>query len=185
MLIFMVISECWFQTDSTCGESKKPMFQTSCPVVLNISRRHVTFSRNWLDMTYPSWSPGFELGQDTMLGLQQRQTLHCNLLISCSIHICKSSCYSKDVAMAAGKWYGRTSSTSSMEDWPWNALWDIDLSSYFHFPMLSGTSPVMHVRTLRPVVLLVSLLIIFFSLLTLFFGHLTFSASFPHPMFLF
>lgn len=172
----MVISECWFQTYSTCGESKKTHpdvpSESFCSLGYFQKACHISWKLAWCDI---SWSPGFNPGQDTVLGLQETQTLHGNLLISCSIHICK------DVAKAAGKWYRRISSTNGMGDWPQKALWDFGLNSYFRFPTLSEISPVMHMKTLRPVVLLVNLLVVFFSILL---SHSIYSPSFPHLMFL-
>ena len=63
------------------------------------------------------------------------ETLHCSLFFAYlawhQSFLCKSSCYSKDVATAARRWYWRILSTNTVEDWLWNAMWDIGLNSYF------------------------------------------------------
>lgn len=130
-----------------------------------------------------------------MSRLQQRQTLHCCLILLClslaasiCFFFCVSSCYSKDVATAAGRWYWRILSTNSMEDWPWNALWDVGLNSNFHFPTFSVISPLMLIRTLRPLVLLVCLFSynhIFLLFVPSVQSLSIFSPYFPQPMFLF
>lgn len=160
------------------------IFQANNSVVWYFQKAcHISWKLAWCDT--PTAIPRVQAGPGHRAGVATETDSSLNLLISCSIRICKSSYYSKDVAKAAGKWYWRISSTNSMEDWPWNTLWDIGIYSYFHFPMLSGTSPVMHMRTLRHVVLLVSLLIVFLAILTLLFSHSAFSPSFPQLTFLF
>lgn len=113
-----------------------------------------------------------------------------SLLISCSINLffCISSCYSKDVATAAGRWYWRILSTSSMKNWPWNVLWDVGLNNNFQFPTLSVISPLMLIRTSRPLVLLVCLFSynhIFLLFVPSVQSLLIFSPYFPQPIFLF